>query len=397
MARRSDARPRARGSTPGSRRTWRRRADGRRHPVDDFLFTYYSHRPAALRRWHPGYGRRRSPARAGVRRAGASTRSRRRRRRPRRRASSLAARGDCWCAFIRDLLAAHRGPARAARAASGCTSGRWSTGRRRSEVRHAAWPLRLGADGHRRGRGAAPDRAARTSTRSGSSPTPARPLNTLAAHAASDRPAFEQPGCLHAGMDLYKHAYRLTPLACPATWSLTASSWPATSGSWTCARRRTTCASSGSTRCGSRPRGQAGVRRRAARLRAAGAALRARLVRGVRRPAQRRSSTLARPAHACSSVNPSSTCCSGPHPRLAGVRAHHGVLPLVRRPRACPAGRTCRCRRTRSAARRAGRPGSRSPAPSRGPRSSGSPAGKNAISRSPERAHPPLLHRSRLR
>ncbi|MGH3330534.1 MAG: 3-methyladenine DNA glycosylase, partial [Nocardioidaceae bacterium] len=23
---------------------------------------------------------------------------------------------------------------------------------------------------------------------------------------------FEQPGCLHAGMDLYKHAYRLTPM-----------------------------------------------------------------------------------------------------------------------------------------------------------------------------------------
>jgi hypothetical protein len=26
------------------------------HPVHDFLFTYYSQRPAALRRWHPGYG-----------------------------------------------------------------------------------------------------------------------------------------------------------------------------------------------------------------------------------------------------------------------------------------------------------------------------------------------------
>ena len=25
-------------------------------------------------------------------------------------------------------------------------------------------------------------------------------------------PSFEQPGCLHAGMDLYKHAFRLTPL-----------------------------------------------------------------------------------------------------------------------------------------------------------------------------------------
>ncbi len=33
-----------------------RRRRGIDHPVHDFLFTYYSHRPAALRRWHPGYG-----------------------------------------------------------------------------------------------------------------------------------------------------------------------------------------------------------------------------------------------------------------------------------------------------------------------------------------------------
>ena len=39
----------------------------------------------------------------------------------------------------------------------------------------------------------------------------ARPLNTLQP-GRDDRPAFEQPGCLHAGMDLYKHAFRLTPL-----------------------------------------------------------------------------------------------------------------------------------------------------------------------------------------
>ena len=33
-----------------------RRARGEKHPVEDFLFTYYSQRPAGLRRWHPGYG-----------------------------------------------------------------------------------------------------------------------------------------------------------------------------------------------------------------------------------------------------------------------------------------------------------------------------------------------------
>ena len=39
----------------------------------------------------------------------------------------------------------------------------------------------------------------------------ARPLNTLSP-GRDDRPSFEQPGCLHAGMDLYKHAFRLTPM-----------------------------------------------------------------------------------------------------------------------------------------------------------------------------------------
>jgi hypothetical protein len=40
---------------------------------------------------------------------------------------------------------------------------------------------------------------------------PARPLNTLSP-GRDDRPAFEQPACFHAGMDLYKHAFRLWPL-----------------------------------------------------------------------------------------------------------------------------------------------------------------------------------------
>ena len=33
-----------------------RRGTSIKHPVHDFLFTYYSQRPAQLRRWHPGYG-----------------------------------------------------------------------------------------------------------------------------------------------------------------------------------------------------------------------------------------------------------------------------------------------------------------------------------------------------
>ena len=80
---------------------------------------------------------------------------------------------------------------------------------RTDDVRHD-WPLRLGAEG---------TDAVVESHRIGCShfdafrfftPT-ARPLNTLQP-GRDDRPAFEQPGCLHAGMDLYKHAFRLSPM-----------------------------------------------------------------------------------------------------------------------------------------------------------------------------------------
>jgi hypothetical protein len=39
----------------------------------------------------------------------------------------------------------------------------------------------------------------------------ARPLNLLVPTRDS-QPDLEQPGCLHAGMDLYRHAYKLSPL-----------------------------------------------------------------------------------------------------------------------------------------------------------------------------------------
>ena len=81
-----------------------------------------------------------------------------------------------------------------------------------------------------------------------------RPVrSTPCSRRSDDRPAFEQPGCLHAGMDLYKHAYRLLPAGALASWSPTASSWPATSGCSTCAPRRTTCPGWATPRSGWRP------------------------------------------------------------------------------------------------------------------------------------------------
>ena len=79
-------------------------------------------------------------------------------------------------------------------------------------TRHPAWPLRLG------GRGTD---AVVESQRIACShfdafrffTEPARPLNTLQPR-QDDRVDLEQPACLHGTMDLYKHAFRLSPMIC---------------------------------------------------------------------------------------------------------------------------------------------------------------------------------------
>ncbi|WP_436699250.1 3-methyladenine DNA glycosylase [Nocardioides sp. BYT-33-1] len=185
-----------------------------KHPVFDFLFTYYSHRPAQLRRWHPGFGVELEDAAEyagvkgyGVVGAGVTPGSPS----PTRLAVTAA-----YVAAQRTLISAiHRLlTATAARAPHfGCFGlHEWAMVYRLAddETRHADWPLRLGpagtdevVEGHRIT--CSHFDAYRFFT------PPARPLNTLSP-GRDDRPAFEQPGCLHAGMDLYKHAFRLSPV-----------------------------------------------------------------------------------------------------------------------------------------------------------------------------------------
>ena len=178
-----------------------------KHPVHDFLFTYYAQRPAQLRRWHPGAG--------AVLVGGAADYG---------PLKGYAVDGDdaqvdpAYVVKQRPLVEAlHRLlRATASRPAhTGCFGlHEWAMVHRLAddETRHADWPLRLG--------GEATD-AVVESHRIACSHfdafrffTPsARPLNTLSP-GRDDRPDFEQPGCLHAGMDLYKHAFRLTPMIC---------------------------------------------------------------------------------------------------------------------------------------------------------------------------------------
>jgi hypothetical protein len=177
-----------------------RRADGRTHPVHDFLFTYYSQRPAQLRRWHPGYNVRLAdaPEYDGLRgyEAGAVT------------PAYVASQAPLLRGLVGLLRATESRPAH-----TGCFGlHEWAMVYRQSpdELRHDGWPLRLGAAGtdtvvesHRVQ--CSHFDAFRFFTE------PARPLNALQP-GRDDRAAYEQPGCLHAGMDLYKHAFRLTPM-----------------------------------------------------------------------------------------------------------------------------------------------------------------------------------------
>lgn len=184
-----------------------RRADGRPHPVEDFLFRYYNHTPAQLRRWHPG---------AGVVLEGAADTPRAGWRHHRVTpdgveldlGSYLEARGRT-VEFVRGLLAATLSrPAQL-----GCFGlHEWAMVYRATpeQVRHRDWPLRLGAEGtdavvERHAVRCSHHDAFRFFT------DEARPLNTLAP-TREGQADLEQPGCLHAGMDVYKWAFKLGPL-----------------------------------------------------------------------------------------------------------------------------------------------------------------------------------------
>ena len=171
------------------------------------MFTYYSQRPAALRRWHPGFGVQ-LPAGSGFgelkgyERSGASTVT--------VAEGYVLSQRPVLEALHRLLVAtASRPPA------YGCFGmHEWAMVYRLdpSDVRHASWPLRLGrqdtdavVESHRIS--CSHFDAFRFFTEG------ARPRNTLQPR-SDDRAELEQPGCLHAGMDLYKHAFRLTPMIC---------------------------------------------------------------------------------------------------------------------------------------------------------------------------------------
>ena len=184
---------------------WRdRQQRGEKHPVDDFLFTYYPLRPGLLRRWHPG---------AGIALADAVDDERAAWKWYVREGDSLVVDTAGFAAakansirFITSLL--ERTAARAAN--YGCFGlHEWAMAYKTDEPRHDI-PLRLGRDG---------TDAVVDSSKIGCSHfdayrffTPdAIALNRLSP-TRDNQPELEQPGCLHAGMDVYKWAIKLGPL-----------------------------------------------------------------------------------------------------------------------------------------------------------------------------------------
>ncbi len=177
---------------------------GEAHPVWDFLFTYYSLRPRQLRVWHPGYGSALGGPGAAeyLGRAGYQA-----------TADGVTVGADylrsrlSTVAFIADLLRAT-----AARAPQfGCFGmHEWAMVYRTDAVRHGGVPLRLGPAGTDAVVESMPLRcthfdAYRFFT------SAAVPRNRGVPTRAAQRD-WEQPGCLHANMDLYRWSFKLGPL-----------------------------------------------------------------------------------------------------------------------------------------------------------------------------------------
>ncbi len=194
-------RSRADGFTAAHRERARR---GEANPVWDFLFSYYSLRPRQLRVFHPGYGTvlagpagREYQGRTGyIAVAAGFTVS----------PDYLRARRDTL-RFVAGLLrsTASRAPR------FGCFGmHEWAMVYRAGTVRHAGVPLRLGAAGTDAVVESIPLRCSHVDAYRFFTPAAAARNEGTPTRAAQDQ--WEQPGCLHANMDLYKWSYKLGPL-----------------------------------------------------------------------------------------------------------------------------------------------------------------------------------------
>lgn len=194
-----------------------RRSRGEKHPVEDFLFTYYTLSPAQFTRWHPGPGvvLLGAPERADWKFYRPATAAELAAVAAREAASGVVVDAHAFVAkretavkFTREILANT-----AAKSGTFDCFGlhEWAMAYRADEngVRHENAALRLGAsgtdavvEGHR-------IRCSHFDAFRFFQPQ-AVERNELQRTREAQR-TMEQPGCLHASMDLYKWAYKLLP------------------------------------------------------------------------------------------------------------------------------------------------------------------------------------------
>ncbi len=183
-----------------------RAARGEKDPVDDFLYTYYSYSPSLLRRWHPGAG-------VELLEAADTPRAEWRWYRAGETPGSLTVDGEALEAEKAPML---RTVERILRSTSarpgqfGCFGlHEWAMVYRQREHRHPV-PLRLGQEGTDAVVDTHELRCTHIDAFRFFTPD-AVPRNRFAP-TRETQPELEQPGCLHAGMDVYKWAMKLGPL-----------------------------------------------------------------------------------------------------------------------------------------------------------------------------------------
>ena len=182
----------------------RRQRQQRKHPVLDFLFTYYSFRPAHLERWQPGVGVVLENGAEFLRRRGFAETADGVALDP----AALTDKQRGTAEFVLGLLSATA----SRQARLGCFGlHEWAMVYRTDpgELRHAEWPLRLGHSGTDEVVESMPISCTHHDAFRFFTPQ-ARSLNALQPERA-DQVRLEQPGCLHANMDLFKWAYKLDP------------------------------------------------------------------------------------------------------------------------------------------------------------------------------------------
>ncbi len=190
-----------------------RRAKGTPHPVEDFLFTYYQFSFAKLREWHPPFGTGlewesalpHAFSKPPYRRDGPLVSA---------DSGTLSEKERARLRWIRELLAATR-----ERAANfGCHGmHEWAMVYRGREIRHEKTAtLRLPQAAIDELVESRPIACSHFDAFRFFAPE-ARPLNKLQPDVKS-RPEHEQPGCVHANMDLYKWAGKAMPWVGSELW-----------------------------------------------------------------------------------------------------------------------------------------------------------------------------------